>query len=108
MCVQLSGLNREAVAAVWARGRFPSPQPPLSMGARGWDEGAATLVADRERILAFAVGKPSEAFGDPYRPFDHGRFIARLPGPPYSFLDRLVNCTAEPFVTTATRLLRAV
>ena len=35
---------------------------------------------DRDRILAFAVGKPSEAFGEPYRVFDEERFIARLPG----------------------------
>jgi 3-hydroxymyristoyl/3-hydroxydecanoyl-(acyl carrier protein) dehydratase len=32
---------------------------------------------------------PSAAFGDHYRPFDEGRFIARLPGPPYSFIDRV-------------------
>ncbi len=47
---------------------------------------------DRSRILAFAVGKPSEAFGESYRPFDHDRRIARLPGPPYQFLDRIVSC----------------
>ncbi|NQT70518.1 MAG: hypothetical protein HQ552_13185 [Desulfobacteraceae bacterium] len=45
---------------------------------------------DRDRILAFAVGKPSEAFGKPYRVFDQERLIARLPGPPYSFMDRVV------------------
>jgi len=46
---------------------------------------------DTDRILAFAVGKPSEAFGDRYRVFDSGRVIARLPGPPYQFLDRIVG-----------------
>jgi 3-hydroxymyristoyl/3-hydroxydecanoyl-(acyl carrier protein) dehydratase len=50
-----------------------------------------------ERILAFAVGKPSEAFGEPYRVFDEERRIARLPGPPYQFLDRIVAIDGEPW-----------
>ncbi len=52
---------------------------------------------DRDRILAFAIGKPSDAFGDRYRVFDSERLIARLPGPPYQFLDRIIdirNCQA--------------
>jgi acyl transferase domain-containing protein/3-hydroxymyristoyl/3-hydroxydecanoyl-(acyl carrier protein) dehydratase len=52
-------------------------------------------VFDRDKILAFAVGKPSEAFGDPYEVFDRDRVIARLPGPPYAFLDRIVSVEPE-------------
>ena len=52
---------------------------------------ARAAIFDRERILAFAVGKPSEAFGERYRVFDSDRVIARLPGPPYQFLDRIVS-----------------
>lgn len=52
---------------------------------------------DRDRILAFAIGKPSEAFGPPYAVFDRERVIARLPGPPYQFLDRIVHIAAEPW-----------
>ena len=44
-----------------------------------------------EKILAFSNGNPSEAFGEPYRVFDKERVIARLPGPPYQFLDRIVR-----------------
>src|SRR5437762_1540652 len=55
------------------------------------------VLFDRDRILAFAVGKPSEAFGEPYRVFDQERVIARLPGPPYQFLDRIVRLDAEPW-----------
>jgi 3-hydroxymyristoyl/3-hydroxydecanoyl-(acyl carrier protein) dehydratase len=43
------------------------------------------------------VGKPSEAYGELYRPFDEGRFIARLPGPPYQFIDRVPRIDAEPW-----------
>jgi len=32
--------------------------------------------------------------------FDRDRVIARLPGPPYQFLDRVVSVTGEPFVLT--------
>jgi 3-oxoacyl-(acyl-carrier-protein) synthase/3-hydroxymyristoyl/3-hydroxydecanoyl-(acyl carrier protein) dehydratase len=55
------------------------------------------VLFDHNRILAFAIGKPSDAFGDPYRPFDQERFIARLPGPPYQFLDRITAIEAEPW-----------
>ncbi|HKK91158.1 MAG TPA: SDR family NAD(P)-dependent oxidoreductase [Desulfobacteraceae bacterium] len=45
----------------------------------------------REQILAFAQGNPSEAFGEKYRIFDQERKIARLPRPPYFFMDRVVK-----------------
>ncbi|MGA9177599.1 MAG: beta-ketoacyl synthase N-terminal-like domain-containing protein [Desulfobacterales bacterium] len=56
----------------------------------GADDRRKTPLYDRDKILSFAVGKPSEAFGEPYKMFDNNRVIARLPGPPYSFLDRIV------------------
>ncbi len=62
---------------------------------------------DRDRILAFAVGKPSEAFGEPYRIFDAERVIARLPGPPFSFLDRIIRIEAEPWKLVAGGVIEA-
>lgn len=44
----------------------------------------------RESILAFAQGNPSEAFGEKYTIFDKDRQIARLPRPPYFFMDRVI------------------
>jgi 3-hydroxymyristoyl/3-hydroxydecanoyl-(acyl carrier protein) dehydratase len=58
-------------------------------------------VFTKEQVLAFAQGNPSEAFGAPYKPFDSGRVIARLPAPPYSFLDRVTAVLAEPWVMAA-------
>nr|WP_319493088.1 SDR family NAD(P)-dependent oxidoreductase [uncultured Desulfobacter sp.] len=46
---------------------------------------------DRDKILAFAQGNPSEAFGDPYKIFDNDREIARLPRPPYFFMDSVAK-----------------
>jgi 3-hydroxymyristoyl/3-hydroxydecanoyl-(acyl carrier protein) dehydratase len=81
LSLRLTGLSRERIAALWAT-RSPA-------------------LFDRDRILAFAIGKPSEAFGEPYRVFDEDRFIARLPGPPYSFLDRITHIEAEPWKMVA-------
>ena len=46
---------------------------------------------DRDKILAFAQGNPSEAFGEPYKIFDNDREIARLPRPPYFFMDAVTK-----------------
>ncbi|MDR3636594.1 MAG: beta-ketoacyl synthase N-terminal-like domain-containing protein [Isosphaeraceae bacterium] len=80
MSLRLAGQTREGLQRIWA-GRPMEARAPLYT---------------REQILAFATGKPSEAFGEPFRVFDEGRFIARLPAPPYSFLDRVTALAAEP------------
>ncbi|MBU8848579.1 MAG: SDR family NAD(P)-dependent oxidoreductase, partial [Desulfobacterales bacterium] len=45
----------------------------------------------KKSILAFARGNPSEAFGKKYKIFDKERQIARLPRPPYFFMDRVLK-----------------
>ncbi|WP_413914913.1 SDR family NAD(P)-dependent oxidoreductase [Desulfobacula sp.] len=45
----------------------------------------------KESILAFAQANPSEAFGEKYKIFDKDRQIARLPKPPYFFMDRVLK-----------------
>ncbi len=77
MSLRYAGATQESFRALWA---VP---------------GRKKALFDTDRILAFAVGKPSEAFGEPYRIFDSGRVIARLPGPPYQFLDRVTAIRAE-------------
>jgi len=52
---------------------------------------------DRQSILAFAQGNPSEAFGPRYKIFDTERRIARLPRPPYFFMDRVVTADHGPW-----------
>jgi acyl transferase domain-containing protein/3-hydroxymyristoyl/3-hydroxydecanoyl-(acyl carrier protein) dehydratase len=83
MSLRMTGLDRGTLERTWA-GRQPAGVP-----------------YPYEKILAFAVGKPSEAFGDRYRPFDADRVIARLPGPPYQFLDRVVEVQGAPWVMVA-------
>ncbi len=51
---------------------------------------------DHASLLACAWGKPSHAFGDMYRPFDGPRRVARLPGPPYHFMSRVLRVEGPP------------
>ncbi|MCG8636870.1 MAG: SDR family NAD(P)-dependent oxidoreductase, partial [Desulfobacterales bacterium] len=61
------------------------------------DKFKAKPLFDRDKILAFAQGNPSEAFGSPYKVFDKDREIARLPRPPYFFMDRVVTADHTPW-----------
>jgi acyl transferase domain-containing protein/3-hydroxymyristoyl/3-hydroxydecanoyl-(acyl carrier protein) dehydratase len=79
MSVQLTGLQRDQLQTLWQQ-RGDAAASPVK-----------TVLFDYNSILAFATGKPSEAFGDRYLPFDQDRVIARLPGPPFQFLDRIVS-----------------
>lgn len=76
MSVQLTGLTREKLETRWADKRRTRLKP---------------VLFDNASILAFADGNPSAAFGDRYKVFDRDRRIARLPRPPYKFLDRIIS-----------------
>ncbi|MEN8212640.1 MAG: polyketide synthase dehydratase domain-containing protein, partial [Thermodesulfobacteriota bacterium] len=55
------------------------------------DKFKARPLFSKESILAFAQGKPSKAFGEKYKIFDKERQIARLPKPPYFFMDSVLK-----------------
>jgi acyl transferase domain-containing protein/3-hydroxymyristoyl/3-hydroxydecanoyl-(acyl carrier protein) dehydratase len=86
MTLQMTGISRKQLASFWHQRRR---QPPLEAQSV-----SRQVLFDQEQIREFATGKPSRAFGAAYRRFDEGRFVARLPAPPYSFIDRIVK--AEP------------
>jgi 3-hydroxymyristoyl/3-hydroxydecanoyl-(acyl carrier protein) dehydratase len=88
MSLRMSGMTRDGLESLW---RSQACRP----------------LFDHERILAFAVGKPSDAFGEPYRVFDRERVIARLPGPPYQFLDRITAIQAERWKMVAGGVIEA-
>ena len=78
--LRVSGLTREQLETAW---------------------GERKPLYDSAKIMAYSNGKPSEGFGEPYRVFDSERVIARLPGPPFQFLDCITEVTGEPFVLKA-------
>ena len=88
MSLQLSGQTRESLESVWRSRRSQAVE-------------SKRVVYDKQSILEFAVGRPSLAFGDRYKPFDSERVIARLPGPPYQFLDRVASVVGDPWVMKA-------
>ena len=94
MSLKMTGATREQIEATWRRGRT-RPSSPAPIGAAPVPAAARPALYDTDHILAFAVGRPSEAFGEPYCVFDADRRIARLPGPPYTFLDRITDIHAE-------------
>ena len=55
----------------------------------------AKKAFDDVAILATAIGKPSDAFGPSYIPFDGTRRLSRLPSPPYKFFSRVHTLNAD-------------
>ena len=105
MSVRLSGLTRSAIEQVWSDrtaatgGTAPSSPAQVSTPATHRPYDRRPALFDTDRITAFAIGNPSDAFGDKYRVFDSERTIARLPGPPFQFLDRIVSIAGcEPWI----------
>jgi len=90
MTMQLSGSSRRELEHFWSARN--STAEDVASG-----DGGAPLF-DRRHLETFAAGKPSSAFGEPYRIFDEERFIARLPRPPFLFIDRIVRAAPEPWV----------
>ena len=85
MTMQMTGVHEKEIAAFWTnRIGIDSPRPQV-------EKRPPVNNFDHDHILEFAVGSPSKAFGAPYQPFDSKRIIARLPGPPYCFMDRITS-----------------
>ena len=94
MSVRLTGLTREQIAALWADHAEDLGKPKPA-------------IYDYDKILAFSSGNPSDAFGAPYKVFDGERRIARLPRPPYQFLDRITNVEGAPWECVAGSMAEA-
>ena len=84
MSVRLRGLDAIRIAEAWGKSATQSKK--------------TAPAYSKERILAYAIGNPSGGFGDRYLPFDGERRLARLPGPPYLFVDRVISVEPEPWV----------
>ncbi|MEE2857011.1 MAG: beta-ketoacyl synthase N-terminal-like domain-containing protein [Planctomycetota bacterium] len=110
MSLRLAGLDRQRIDAIWSHQHPPRhheivaeterqipPQAPGGGADSPVGSSAAATLYDHDQILEFCNGRPSLAFGDRYSPFDGDRFIARLPGPPYCFLDRIIDVQGKPW-----------
>ena len=126
MSLRLSGMTREKLETIWQKQPRPQPlpnragsNPPLTPPKRGTlvstllrgGDGVISAqkpaIFDSVSIRAFSNGKPSEAFGERYKIFDAGRVIARLPCPPYQFLDRITAVNGAQWVMEAGKTAEA-
>jgi 3-hydroxymyristoyl/3-hydroxydecanoyl-(acyl carrier protein) dehydratase len=94
MSMRLTGQSAAHIEAVWAgrSGSIPSHSAAPA---------TPPALYDKESIMQFSNGRPSLAFGPEYSVFDGERRIARLPGPPYQFMDRVVEVNQPKFVLQA-------
>ncbi len=103
MSLKLTGTTQQQLTQLWSAAHGPiEPNDEKQIAVTPIGEIAMSVnpkpaIFDYDRILAFSVGNPSEAFGDRYKIFDQQRRIARLPGPPFQFLDRVTEVHAEPW-----------
>ena len=96
MSLRYAGVTREAIGSIWAAANVVGDGlAPKKIVKRVIKQVVKPALFDSASILAFAIGKPSDAFGEPYKIFDEGRVIARLPGPPFQFIDRVNHHSPE-------------
>ncbi len=69
---------------------WPQGSVPPAAVRPGTAAVAGGVRQDERAMAACALGAPSAAFGEAYRPFDGPRRLPRLPGPPYLFMSRVV------------------
>ncbi|MDR1045590.1 MAG: helix-turn-helix domain-containing protein [Candidatus Adiutrix sp.] len=99
--LRLAGSSLEKLKAVWA-GR---PSRPAASEATPLN---SENTFNKERLLALAQGRPSEALGRAYARFDDGAFVARLPRPPYDFVDQAVVVNGRRYEALVGSEVRAV
>jgi 3-hydroxymyristoyl/3-hydroxydecanoyl-(acyl carrier protein) dehydratase len=96
MSLGLHGLKREHIEALWQSAPDAAAHSSQAAGLQAVEQTSAVALFDQASILAYAQGRPSDSFGDRYRIFDEGRILARLPRPPYLFMDevdRIADCS---------------
>jgi len=121
MSARLTGTTKQQLEQLW-QGRNTLPLAPSHQQGRGNINTPSPLSGDgqsegegyikpalytKQHILAYSNGNPSEGFGDRYQIFDHQRKIARLPGPPFQFMDRVTAVKGEPWQMKAGAMAEA-
>ncbi|MBQ7567233.1 type I polyketide synthase, partial [bacterium] len=96
--MKMTGQNKEKLERLWAE-RRQEPKLADTVSAEHRGDPIRPALFDSWHLLQFATGMPSQAFGTEFSRFD-SEFIARLPGPPYQFLSRIVSVD-HPFLQLA-------
>lgn len=91
--MQLTGTTGQELEELW---RSRQPKAKALVPSQHLGDPIKQSIFNEEQFMQFAIGKPSLAFGPEFAKFD-SRFIARLPGPPYQFVSRIVSAD-HPFL----------
>lgn len=107
MSIRLSGTNREEIEALWRNWKAnqagvrqnvtPVTAPVMEVLEQPKAQKSEMLPAlyTGEQIYEYCIGKPSKCFGKEFEKYDEGKFLARLPNPPFLFVDRITKVAAE-------------
>ena len=110
MSIRLTNTNRQAIESLWAnqslRAEGVAIQSNSSLrsvenavavqsSAPAVDPEILPALYTAQQIYECAIGKPSLCFGDAFKEYDNGKFLARLPNPPFLFVDRITKVDAE-------------
>ncbi len=95
MSMRLTGVSEARLREIWGQQQAQQSVPA------GSNFLTTPAIYDKQSIMEFSNGRPSLAFGPEYEVFDQQRRIARLPGPPFQFMDRVVEVNPPKFVLQA-------
>ena len=93
MSIRLSGITQAEIENFWAGSAQPTA--PLSQLAQVTNPYALPALYQKEQIVEYSCGMPSKCFGPEFKPYDEGKFLARLPNPPFLFVDRITDLNAD-------------
>jgi 3-hydroxymyristoyl/3-hydroxydecanoyl-(acyl carrier protein) dehydratase len=92
MSIRLSGTNRAEIEQLW-KSRINCVCAPTNVKQSNSEVLPALYTS--EQIKEYAIGKPSLCFGPEFKAYDNDKFLARLPNPPFLFVDRITKVNAE-------------
>ena len=104
MTLEFSGMQKASIDALWHEHHQQTEATPaqkLSNEEAIAEVDQQCLLFDEDQVLEFSSGQPSRAFGEAFQVFDQERFLARLPRPPYSFLNGIAQVSHPPMQLVA-------
>ncbi len=98
--LRLAGASLEMLKSIWPLRSKVVAAKPIARTADNY--------FTKDKLLAFAQGAPSEALGPQYARFDEGDFVARLPRPPYDFIDEATVTVGSRYKVEPGSIVKAV
>ena len=95
MSIRLTGTNQELIEKLWSEKASQPVADRVATATTATDPEVLPAIYNAQQIYEYAIGKPSLCFGEAFNEYDNGKFLARLPNPPFLFVDRITKVDAE-------------